>query len=150
MLSKYFTIEEVTYSNHKSIDNTMSEIQTYNVGFLCTSILDKVREHFKQPLICSSIFRSYALNRKIGGSITSQHLGNNGAAADIIECGNHSLMSIFEYIKDNLDFDQMLIENVSSIDNPSSMKWLHVSKKMKGNRKQILIMHKGKYFPYVG
>lgn len=147
MVSKYFSLDEVCKTN-KGIENKPNSIQIVNIGFLCNSLLDKVREHFNAPLVCSSIFRSSALNEAIGGVRTSQHCANNGAAADITSCGNYSLLEIFEFVKDNLSFDQMILEDVADLKRPESMRWLHVSTKLKGNRKEILLMKGGKYYKY--
>jgi hypothetical protein len=84
------------------------------------------------------------LNTAIGGSQTSQH--SKGEAMDIDTASDNN--KLFDYIKDKLDFDQLIFEfPVNGI-----ASWVHVSYKKSGNRKQVLVAKKvnGKttYIPY--
>jgi hypothetical protein len=92
-----------------------------------------------QPINISSFFRSSDLNSLIHGAENSQHLANNGAAMDIdndyfVIHGWSSNGEIFNYIKDNLYFDQLIWE-FGDQDNPS---WVHVSYNGTKNRNEIL------------
>ena len=75
-----------------------------------------------------------ALNKAIGGSTTSQHC--KGQAMDIDDKYGHATNAeMFEFIKDNLSFDQLIWE-FGTKDNPE---WVHVSYESTGKqRKQVL------------
>ena len=88
------------------------------------------------------MFRSKKLNTGIKGSLTSQHL--KGQAIDLTTMGLKTNLEIFNYIKDNLDFDQVIWEYGRK--NPV---WIHVSYKAKNNRKQALVIKEvGQYKIY--
>ena len=138
MESKYFTEKEVTYSptaEKYGINNTPSKQQWINIQSLITNVLDVVREELDSPIKVNSIFRSQKLNERVKGAGTSQHLANNGAAADI-ECEELGNKKLFDYIKDNIDFDQLIWEYGSKT---GGSDWVHVSYISKDkNRKQVL------------
>ena len=91
-------------------------------------MLDPLRDLFGKPVLVSSGFRSNDLNRAVGGAATSQHM--KGEAADIYTGTKEGNKKLFELIRDNLPFDQLIDEKDFS--------WVHVSFKEIGNRKQIL------------
>lgn len=135
-ISKYISYEESVTSQtaiRKSIPNIPNDMQLVNMQLVGIRVFDVIREHFKTPLRVSSFFRSLLLNNAVGGSKTSQHV--KGQAIDIQGTGKVSNKMIFDYIKDNLDFDQLIWE-FGNDKNPS---WVHVSYVSKEkNRKQIL------------
>lgn len=151
-LSKYVSLAEVIKSDtatKRGIDNSPTAEHLENLKVICTEVFDKVREHFGKPLFISSGYRSAALNKAIGGSATSDH--NNGRALDLDQDfrGNGiTNRQVFDYIKDNLEFDQLIWE-FGSNDNPD---WVHVGYRKGANRKQILKAvkegGKTKYVPY--
>jgi hypothetical protein len=102
---------------------------------LAAKIFQPIREHFNRPILISSGYRSKALNDAIGGSKTSQH--SIGEAIDIDMDGTTlSNTDVFNYIKDNLDFDQLIWE----FGNDEKPDWVHVSYKANGKqRKSILV-----------
>ena len=128
-LSKHFTLEEFCHSQTASrlgIDNTPNDSQIQSMVDLCNNVLEVVRVHFDKPVVIDSGFRCPQLNVAIpNSSTTSQHC--IGEAADIIIPGVQ-LIDVFNYIKDNLDFDQVIFE----------LTWVHVSFRSVGNRKQAL------------
>jgi zinc D-Ala-D-Ala carboxypeptidase len=133
-LSKNFTLGEMIQSQtaiRKGIDNTPNGDQILNLIDLCENVLQPLRDHIGAIYI-SSGFRSQKLNVAIGGSTTSQHCALNGAAADI-DMGEKN-REIFEYIKNELPFDQLIWE----FGNEECPSWVHVSYKEGKNRKQIL------------
>ena len=133
-LSKNFTLGEMIQSQtaiRKGIDNTPNGDQILNLIDLCENVLQPLRDHIGAIYI-SSGFRSQKLNVAIGGSTTSQHCALNGAAADIDMGGKNR--EIFEYIKNELPFDQLIWE----FGNEECPSWVHVSYKEGKNRKQIL------------
>ena len=81
---KYFSISELTRSDTARkyvIDNTPNEEVKKNLEKLVKNILDPLREHYGYPIHISSGYRCPELNKKVGGTRTSQHL--SGRAADI-------------------------------------------------------------------
>ena len=81
----------------------------------------------------NSFYRSPKLNTEVRGSFRSSHL--SGQAIDISTLGKKSNGELFDYIKENLDFDQLIWE----FGNEESPKWIHLSfKNKKDNRKDVL------------
>jgi len=126
-ISKYVSLNEVTKSNtaiRKGIDNTPNDEQLERIKALAINVFDPLREWVGDQIFISSGFRSAALNKAIGGSNTSQHSANNGAAFDIDDYfGNATNKEMFDYIKNNLSFDQLIWEFGNDL-NPD---WVHVS-----------------------
>lgn len=138
-LSKNFTLEELTESataNRLYIENTPTEQEIKNLKLLCENILQKVRRYIAAPVVITSGFRNNDLNAAIGGATLSQH--KLGEAVDF-KC--NYLKDIFHFIKDTLDFDQIIYE-YGDADAP---RWIHVSYKKTGNRRQALMAYKKGY-----
>ena len=138
-ISKHITYKEATHSNtatRKGITNSPSDEQLENMKTLAENVLEPAREHYGKPIYYNSFFRAMALNSAIGGSHTSQHC--SGEAADIDTKGREgfSNANLFNWIKDNCDFDQLLWEFGTDVE-PD---WVHVSYREGNNRKQILIV----------
>ena len=135
-ISKYISYKEAITSQtatRNKIENTPNELELVCMQLVGLRVFDVVREHFNVPIRVSSFFRSLALNKAVGGSKTSQHV--KGQAIDMQGSGKVSNKMIFDYIKDNLDFDQLIWE-FGTDKNPA---WVHVSYVSKDkNRKQIL------------
>ena len=136
-LSEHFELAEFTRSStakRAGISNMPTDAHLENIKLLCEKILEPIRVHFSRSIILSSGYRSSALNRAVGGSSSSQHC--SGEAADIDMDGtNVTNAQIFNYIKDNLEFDQLIWE-FGTDSNPD---WVHVSYESNGRqRKQIL------------
>jgi hypothetical protein len=132
MLSKNFGLDEFVKSStakQKGIDNTPGPIQIANLSALVQNVLQPLRDAMGFPVIVTSGYRSPALNQAIGGATNSQHM--NGEAADIV---GQDKAKMFNYIKDNLPFDQLIWEAGNSV----QPDWVHVSYRAVGNRKQIL------------
>lgn len=154
-ISKHITYNEATSSYlalKYGIINIPNEFQLKNMILLAEAIFEPLREFVGRPIAVTSFFRSKALNSKLKGSRTSQHMANNGAAMDLDAdvYGYITNKDIFDYIKDNLNFDQLIAEYPDDKGNPS---WVHVSYKEKGNRKQVFIAYpigngRTKYIPY--
>ena len=138
-LSEHLDLSEVTRSEsakRKGISNMPTEAHIANFKLLAEMIFEPIRNHFRCPIIISSGYRSKELNAAIGGSLTSQHC--QGEAIDIDMDGTPNgvtNMMVFDYIKDNLEFDQLIYE-FGDKENPD---WVHVSYESTGKqRKQIL------------
>jgi len=136
-LSEHFELAEFIQSStakRAGISNMPTDAHLENIKLLCEKVLEPIRVHFARPIILSSGYRSAALNKAVGGSSSSQHC--SGEAADIDMDGtNVTNAQIFNYIKDNLEFDQLIWE-FGTTTNPD---WVHVSYESNGRqRKQIL------------
>jgi len=150
-LSENLSLAEVIRSEtakRKGVSNMPTPEHIENFKLLATKIFQPIREHFAKPIHISSGYRSAALNKAIGGAASSQHC--TGEAIDIDMDGTSiTNAQIFNYIKDNLIWDQLIWE-FGTKDNPD---WVHVSYESTGKqRKQILVATKsgGKtvYTPY--
>ena len=150
-LSNNLVLAEVIRSEtakRKGISNMPTPEHIENFKKLAENVFQPIRDHFGVPIYISSGYRSKALNKAIGGSLTSQHC--QGEAIDIDMDGTSiTNKQIFDFIKDNLVFDQMIWE-FGTDKNPG---WVHVSYESTGKqRKQILkaVKIKGKtsYLPY--
>lgn len=130
---KYFTIEEMTKSSTataKGIDNTPTKEVEDNLIKLIEAILDPLREWYGKPIRVNSGYRCEALNKAVGGSKSSQHL--LGQAVDIDAGSVEENKKLFDYIKDNLEFDQLIDEK--------HLSWVHISYHENNNRKQVLYL----------
>ena len=150
-LSKNLALAEVTRSEtakRKGISNMPTPEHLENFKKLAENVFQPIREHFGVPIHISSGYRSAALNKAVGGSASSQHC--TGEAIDIDMDGTSiTNAQIFNFIKDNLNFDQMIWE-FGTDKNPD---WVHVSyESTSKQRKQILVAKRvgGKttYVPY--
>jgi len=136
-ISKHLTLEELCYSATAiklGIVNVPTPAQVANLKVLADKVFEPMREHFGVPIHISSGYRILNLNQAIKGSITSQHC--RGEAIDI-DMGNNTKPSnkdLFDYIKKNLEFDQLIWE-FGTDKNPE---WIHVSYSSVKNRKKIL------------
>lgn len=147
-LSEYFTLGEMTKSQTAArlgIDNKPGPEEVNNLGLLCNRVLDPVRENFNVPFSPSSGFRSPELNKAIGGSQYSQHL--EGKAADIEIPGVDNL-TLAVWMKNNLEFDQLILENYEPTDPESG--WVHVSYNSEANRMECLSYVDGDYHRGIG
>jgi len=150
-LSKNLALSEVTRSEtakRKGISNMPTPEHIENFKKLAEKVFQPIREHFGVPIHISSGYRSKELNTAIGGSLSSQHC--QGEAIDIDMDGTTiTNKQIFDFIKNNLNFDQLIWE-FGTDKNPD---WVHVSYESTGKqRKQILVAKRvgGKttYVPY--
>ena len=135
-LSKNLTLSEVVRSEsakRRGINNNPTAEHLENLKLLAEKVFQPIRNHFKRPIHISSGYRSKILNNAIGGSFNSQH--SKGEAIDIDMDGTSiTNKQVFDFIKDNLDFDQLIFE-FGTETNPD---WVHVSYSKDRNRKQVL------------
>lgn len=131
-MMKYFTIGELCASSTadaRGIKNTPMLQEAGNLKALADNVLDPVREWYGKPIYVNSGYRCPQLNRMVGGKPTSQHI--KGEAADITAGSKEENRKLFDYIKRNLTFDQLIDEK--------NFSWVHVSFKRNGeNRSQVL------------
>jgi hypothetical protein len=136
-LSEHFKLSELIVSEvatTKKIDNYPTDPTVIeNLKAVCENILEPVRAHYGQPITPGSGYRSQALNRVVrGASKTSQHMV--GEAVDFNVPGV-SVPEVCQWIRQNLDFDQLILEKYSPPQNPG---WVHCSYKRNGqNRKDF-------------
>ena len=144
-LTKNLSLQEMLKSRTATrlgLSNSPNEEHIKNMQALAENIFQPLRDYFGVPIHISSGYRSEALNKAIGGSKSSQHC--KGEAIDIDRDGysQPDNAQIFEYIKNNLDFDQMIWE-FGTQKNPE---WVHVSHKRDGkNRAELLVAYKTSY-----
>ena len=146
-LSEHFTLGELTKTNHKTEDqNIPSRVAIENLRNLCENWLEDLRysyntlykstvaEPAEAPLFINSAYRSPEVNKKAGGSPTSNHL--TGCAVDIHVSGFEQAIryaSILLDISDGTkrDFDELYIER-----NSSGSHWIHFAVRPKDNRRK--------------
>ena len=136
-ISKHISYEEATYSstaNRLGINNTPGHEHVKNMKLVAEAIFEPLRAHFAVPIGVTSFYRCEALNRALKGSLRSSHMKGEAIDIDADVYGGLSNKDIFEYIKDNLEFDQLIWE-FGNDDNPN---WVHVSYNADNNRGNIL------------
>ena len=125
MISKYISYKEGVYSItaiRRGIDNTPNDEQLTNMELVADEVFEPLRAYVGGPIKINSFFRSPKLNTAIGGSSKSQHC--KGQAMDIDDTfGRMSNAEMYHFIKEHLDFDQMIWE-FGDDDNPD---WVHIS-----------------------
>ena len=139
-LSKNFNLVEMTKSQtatRKGIDNTPSAEHQGNLQSLCMHVLQPIRDHFSQVVTVSSGYRSPELCTAIGSKITSQHAKGEAADFEIFGVSNKELA---DYINENLDYDQLILEYWKESDPNSG--WVHCSYSEGNNRNQYLKAYK--------
>jgi hypothetical protein len=145
MISKHISEKEATKSItalRLGIANTPNGTALANMKVLAEKIFEPLRKFVGGPIKINSMFRSEALNKQIGGSSRSQHCQGNAIDIDDIY-GYKTNKEMFDFIKENLDFDQLIYE-FGNEENPD---WVHVSYVDKEkNRNKILkaVRDKGK------
>lgn len=124
-ISKHISYKEGTYSltaNRLGLPNDPSDEQLSCMKLLAEKIFEPLRDHVSHPIKINSFYRGPQLNKAIGGSRSSQHC--KGQAMDIDDSyGNATNAYMYKWIKENLDFDQMIWE-FGDDNNPN---WVHVS-----------------------
>jgi hypothetical protein len=119
-------------ATRRGIDNTPNKEQLENMKLLAEKVFEPLRVHVGGPIKINSFFRSPDLNKAIGGSSKSQHC--KGQAIDIDDAyGKMTNADMYNWIKENLDFDQMIWE-FGNDDNPNWVHISYVSKKENRNR----------------
>ena len=125
MISKHISYKEGIHSItaiRKGIDNEPNEEQLANMKLVAEKVFEPLRIFINGPIKVNSFFRSPDLNKAIGGSTKSQHC--KGQAIDIDDTyGKATNAEMYWWIKENLDFDQMIWE-FGNNDNPD---WVHIS-----------------------
>lgn len=141
MLSKNLSLAEVTKSAtaiKHGIANEPSSKHLTNLKAVATNIFQPCRDYFGKPLAVTSGYRSEALNDLIGGSKRSQHSKGEALDLDAQVYGGFTNAQLFNYIRENLEFDQLIWE----FGNDQEPDWVHCSYKSDGNRGEVLVAYK--------
>ena len=147
-LSKHVTLKEGIKSNTATrlgIDNSPKPEHLEVMKKTATLLFDPVRDFIGGALGVSSFYRSNNLNTAIKGSKTSQHCKGEAIDIDVDMYGNGTNKQVFDFIKDNIDFDQLIWEYGDKTE-PS---WVHVSQNEDGeNRGEILRVYRENTIPH--
>ena len=131
-LTAHFALAEFTRSEsakRHGVPNEPIPEHLQNLIVLCEKVLEPIRIKFG-PINISSGYRSKVLNHYISGSLRSQHCEGKAADLDMDDMGGVTNKQIFEYIKNELEFDQLI--------NEFNYGWVHVSYNTGKNRLQVL------------
>ena len=150
-LSRNFTLLELIKSDtavRKGINNNPNAGQIEKLKLLCENILQPVRDHFGRVQVTSG-FRSVELCLAIGSSANSQHA--KAEAADF-ECVGVDNAEVADWIKKNLETDQLILEYYTPGEPNSG--WIHCSRVPENRREQFMLAYrsegKTKYKPIIG
>jgi hypothetical protein len=141
MISKHISYKEATHSAtalRRDLDNTPNDEQLKCMEEVAENLFEPLRKWVGGPIKVNSFFRGEPVNTAIGGSKRSQHM--KGQAIDIDDTfGYKTNAEMYHYIKDNLDFDQMIWE----FGNDKNPNWIHISwVSHRPNRKKLTIAKK--------
>ncbi len=146
-ISKNFTLAELTKSNTATrlgISNVPDKEGIHKLRLLATELLQPLRNAVGALRVTSG-YRSESLNKAIGGSNKSQHTKCEAVDLQFVKRGRMDNMRIFNAIINHaIEFDQIILEFGGATaekdsDNPD---WIHISWKVTGNRRQILVAYK--------
>jgi putative chitinase len=133
-LTEHFTLEELTHTDHRELDNTPNDAELENLKRLA-EFLEEVKTVLGgKPIMVNSAFRSKAVNDAVGSKDTSQH--RVGCAADIRVPAMTPDQVVRAIIASDLGFDQVIRE---------FDRWTHISipnQAIESPRKQALIIDK--------
>lgn len=135
-ISDHISLKEAVRSNtakRLGIDNMPDNETLVTMQITAQHVFEPLRRHFNEPIYISSFYRCKELNTAIGGSTRSQHC--KGEAIDIDDVYSKATNAdFFNYIKDKLEFDQLIWE----FGDDESPDWVHVSYSLGKNRMRIL------------
>lgn len=143
-LSKNLTLQEAITSQtaeRKGLNNHPDQSTINVMKLTAEKVFQPVRDYFDKPIRVSSFYRSPQVNKAVGGSATSQH--RTGEAIDMQGTNGLTNAEIFEWIRKNLEFDQLIWE----YGNSTEPAWVHVSYTAKRkNRKMVFAIGVKKNF----
>ena len=115
-LTPHFTLEELTYTDHRELSNEPNESETKNLERLA-QFLEQVKELLGgKPIMVNSAFRSKALNDAVGSKDSSQH--RVGCACDFRVPNMTPNEVVQKIMSSQLDYDQVIRE---------FDRWTHIS-----------------------
>lgn len=133
MISKHITVEEATNSPtalRLKIINEPSPSQLEAMKVVAVMLFEPLREWYGKPIKINSFFRCDTLNTAVGGAKNSQHA--KGEAIDISAGSKEENKKLFDHVKANFVFDQLI--------NEYDYSWVHISYKVGMNRNQTIIV----------
>ena len=128
-ISKNFKLSEFLVTS-TGIDNTPTKEVINNIQKLVDNVLQPLRDLYGKPIIITSGYRSPKVNKAVGGSKTSGHM--LGTSADITAGNRHLNKQLYNIIRDNYEFRQLI--------NEYNYQWVHVEYREGDNKKQELII----------
>lgn len=132
-ISKHISFNEATKSItaiRRGIFNKPGELELANMKLVAEKCFEPLREWYGKPIKINSFYRSKALNTAVGGSSRSQHI--SGEAIDIDAGSRDENKKLFDWLKENVEFDQVI--------NEYDYSWVHISYRKNNNRNQVLII----------
>jgi hypothetical protein len=135
MISKHITLKEGTHSETATrlkIDNTPSAEVLANMKLVAEKCFEPLREWYGKPITINSFYRSPALNKAVKGAKNSDHV--KGMAIDLDAGSNSENLKLFNWLKDNVEFKQLIHE----YGDKSGPEWVHISYDPKDLRTQLL------------
>ena len=136
IISKHISYNEGVRSataTKLKIDNKPTDDILKKMVVVAEEVFEPLREWAKHPINVNSFYRSPKLNAALNGSKSSSHM--SGEAIDISTLGKKTNGELFDYIRQNLEFDQLIYE----FGNDENPRWIHVSyKNKKDNRNDVL------------
>ena len=136
-LSEHFTLQDLCYSSTASklgINNTPPSDIIEKLRYLAINGLEPIYKQFGK-LTINSGYRGTALNVAVGGASTSQHCKGEAADIEVLGVNNYDLAV---WIRDNLEFDQLILEFATNLSSDPNSGWVHLSLKSANNRHQLL------------
>lgn len=132
-ISEHISYKEATFSPTavaKAIANEPNAVELQAMKEVAEMVFEPLRKWYNKPIKINSFFRSERLNTAVGGAKNSDH--KFGRAIDMTAGSKSENKKLFDWIKENVDFDQLINEH--------DFTWVHVSYNIKKNRKQILVI----------
>lgn len=141
-LSEHFTLADLCYSDtalRNKISNVPSDSEIAKLKLLAEKVLEPIWTNYGKRVIVNSGYRGLLLNNIIGGASSSQHCKGEAADIEIIGVNNYELAC---WIRDNLDYDQLILEYATNLNVDPNSGWVHVSYKDGTLRKQTLTINR--------
>lgn len=130
MISKHITIDEATHSDKAiklKLSNEPNEAQLINMKEVALMCFEPVRVWYGKPIKINSFFRSPEVNKAVNGAKNSDHM--KGCSIDLTGGNKTENKKLFDWMKANLIFDQLIWENDGA--------WIHVSFRKGNNRNEV-------------
>lgn len=130
-ISKHISYDEAvssTVANKQGIVNSPNETALIAMKLVAEKCFEPLREWYQKPIKINSFFRSLVINKLVGGSPTSQH--PKGEAIDLTAGSIEENKKLFDWLKSNVEFDQLIWEKGGM--------WIHISYSANRCRKQVI------------
>ncbi len=135
-ISKHITYEEATHTS-TGLPNEPNDNQLIAMHYVAMKLFEPIREAYGNPITINSFFRSTKVNDAVGGADNSGHLFGNAIDIDAGRDGNKQIYDWILANRRTLMFDQIINERPDKQGRP---KWIHISLRESGNRKQIFTL----------